>query len=194
MVAIVEEIEADRSKAVFMDLLGTGHTIELGIKGRLVLGYLNSCLREVIDGGTVTIGREKSTVKGGKIRRERVECDGGRLLLSPEQAGKSAAMVFRKGNLSKGSGSQQPSLRIYSLQPLIQVKSRLLTVTIERLDRSQSPITVTVRKGIADFVTRRLSLARGGLYRVTGGGASRIVKVDAYATNGGSVISRLIAL
>ena len=77
MVAIVEEIEADRSKAVFMDLLGTGHTIELGTKGRLVLGYLNSCLREVIDGGTVTIGREKSTVKGGKIKRERVECDGG---------------------------------------------------------------------------------------------------------------------
>jgi len=54
VVAIVEEIEADRSKAVFMDLLGTGHTIELGTKGRLVLGYLNSCLREVIDGGTVT--------------------------------------------------------------------------------------------------------------------------------------------
>ena len=44
MVAIVEEIEADRSKAVFMDPLGTGHTIELGIKGRLILGYLNGFL------------------------------------------------------------------------------------------------------------------------------------------------------
>ena len=55
-------------------------------------------------------------------------------------------------------------------------------------------MTVTLRKGIANFVTRRLSLARGGLYRVTGGGASRIVKVDSYAANGGSVISRLIAL
>ncbi|MDC0033800.1 hypothetical protein OAJ57_04475 [Alphaproteobacteria bacterium] len=194
VVAIVEEIEADRPKAALMDFLGTGHTIELGIKGRLVLGYLNSCLREVINGGTVTIGRERSTVKGGKIKRERVECDGGRLLLSPEQSGKSAAVVFRRGNLSKGSGSQQPSLRIYSLQPLIQVKSRPPIVTIERLDRSQSPITVTLRKGVADFVVRRLSLARGGLYRVTGGGVSRIVKVDTYAASGGSVISRLIAL
>ena len=183
----------DRANVAFMDYLGAGHTIALGKHGRLVLGYLNSCLREVIIGGTVTIGTEKSVVKGGKIRRERVECDGGRLLLTAEQAGKSAVTVFRKGNLSKGSGSLQPSLRIYSLQPLIQVKSLPSTVTVKRLDRPQSTITVKLRKGVVDFVTQRLSLERGGLYRVTGRGASRVVRVDAHAANGGSVISRLIA-
>jgi len=193
VVAIVEEIEADRAEVAFMDYLGTGRTIKLGKRGRLVLGYLKSCLREVITGGTVTIGSEKSVVKGGKVRRERVECDGGRLLLTAEEAGKSAVVVFRKGNLSKGIGSQQPSLRIYSLQPLIQLKSRPAAVTIERLDRPRSTITVKLRDGVADFVTQRLSLERDGLYRVTGSGASRIVRVDAYAAAGGPVISRLIA-
>ena len=141
----------------------------------------------------MTIGMEKSVVKGGKVRRERVECDGGRLLLTAEQASKSAVVVFRKGKLSKGRSLPQPSLRIYSLQPLIQVKSLPSIVTVERLDRSRSTITVKLRNGVADFVTKSLSLERGGLYRVTGNGASRIVRVDAYAADGGSVISRLIA-
>ena len=66
VVAIVEEIEADRADVAFMDYLGTGRTIVLGKQGRLVLGYLKSCLREVITGGTVTVGVEKSVVKGGK--------------------------------------------------------------------------------------------------------------------------------
>jgi hypothetical protein len=193
VVAIVEEIEADRADVAFMDYLGAGRTIALGKHGRLILGYFNSCLREVIIGGTVTIGTDKSIVKGGKISRERVECDGGRLLLTAEQAGKSGVVVFRKGNLSKGSGSLRPSLRIYSLQPLIQVKSRPSSVTVERLDRPRSTITVKLRNGVADFVTQRLSLERGGLYRVTTSGASRIVRVDAHAADGGSVISRLIA-
>ena len=193
VVAIVEEIKADGAKVSFMDYLGTGRTVALGKNGRLVLGYLNSCLREVIIGGTVTIGSDQSVVKDGKVSRERVECDGGRLLLTAEQAGKSAAVVFRTGKFSKGRGNQQPSLRIHSLQPLIQVKSLPRFVTVKRLDRSQSTITVPLRNGIADFVTHHLSLERGGLYRFTGSGASRIVRVDAYATDGGSVISRLIA-
>ena len=175
VVAIVEEIKADATNVGFMDYLGTGRTIALGKNGRLVLGYLNSCLREVIIGGNVTVGMEKSVVKGGKVRRERVECDGGRLLLTAEQASKSAVVVFRKGILSKGGSLLQPSLRIYSLQPLIQVKSLPSIVTVERLDRSRSTITVKLRNGVADFVTKSLSLERGGLYRVTGNGASRIV-------------------
>jgi hypothetical protein len=192
-VAIVEEIEPDRADVAFMDYLEAGRTIALGKQGRLVVGYLKSCLQEKIIGGTVTIGSEKSAVNGGKISRERVECDGGHLLLTPKQSGKSAAIVFRKGNLSKGSGSLQPSLRIYSLQPLIQVKSRPATVAIERLDRSQEILTVKLLGGVADLAAEKRVLEHGGLYRVTGGGASRIVKIDDYAVAGGSLISRLIA-
>ncbi|MDA1325657.1 MAG: hypothetical protein O3C34_13025 [Proteobacteria bacterium] len=115
------------------------------------------------------------------------------MLLTAEEAGKSAAVVFRKGITSKGIGSQQPSLRIYSLQPLLQLKSHPAAATIERLDRPQSTFTVKLRDGVADFVTQHLSLEPDGLYRVTGGGVSRIVRVDAYAAGGGSVISRLVA-
>ena len=176
-----------------MEYLEAGRTIVLGQQGRLVVGYLKSCLRENIVGGTVTIGSESSKVSGGKISRERVECDGGHLLLTPEQSGKSAAIVFRKGNLSTGSGSLQPSLRIYSLQPLIQVKSRPSTATIERLDQPDTIVTVPLRAGVADLARLGQSLERGGLYRVTGGGASRIVRIDDYAAGGGPVISRLIA-
>ena len=52
---------------------------------------------------------------------------------------------------------------------------------------------MTLRNGIADFAAQRLSLKQGGLYRVTGGGASRIIRVDSYAIAGGPLISRLIA-
>ena len=191
--AIVEEMEPARADVAFMDYLEAGRTIALGKQGRLVVGYLKSCLRETVSGGTVTIGTEKSKVTGGKISRERVECDGGHLLLTPEQSGKSAAIVFRKGNLSTGSGSLQPSLRIYSLQPILQVQFRPATVTIERLDRSQSLLTVKLQGGVADLAAQKRALERGGLYRVTGGGVSRIVKIDDYAASGGSLISRLIA-
>lgn len=191
--AIVEEMEPVRADVAFMDYLEEGHKIALGKQGRLVVGYLKSCLRETVTGGTVTIGSEKSTITGGKVSRERVECDGGRLLLTPEQSGKGGAVVFRRGNLSKGSGALQPSLRIYSVQPFIQAKSRPPTVTIERLDRPDPIVSVALRAGIADLVKQRLSLERGGLYRITGGGASRIVRIDDHAVPGGALISRLIA-
>lgn len=192
--AIVEEIEAEGTGVSFMDYLSAGRKIALGNHGRLIVGYLNSCLREVIVGGTVTIGSGKSVVEGGKIRRKRVECDGGRLLLTPEEAGKSAVVVFRNDKHQKRAGSLPPSLRIFSLQPVIQVRSDIATVTVERLDRRQPAITLKFRNGVADFAKRDLSLERGGLYRVTSNGAARIIKVDPHAVKGGAVISRLVAL
>jgi hypothetical protein len=194
IVAIVEDIKSNGTSVAFMDYLTAGRKISLGRKGRLVLGYLNSCLRETIVGGTVTIGAEKSVVKGGKINRERVECDGGRLLLTAEEAGKSAVVVFRKGATKKGSGSPRPSLRIYSLQPVIQVKVATGTVTIKRLDLPKSTVTIMVRNGLVDFATQDRVLERGGLYRISSGSSSRVVRVDSYAARGGSLISRLIAL
>lgn len=193
MVAIVEEIEPDRADVGFMDYLGSGRTIVLGVRGRLVLGYLNSCLREVILGGTVVVGAEKSTVEGGKVSRERVECDGGRLLLTAEQAGKSAVVVFRKRNTVGQIGASTPSLVIYGLQPIIHVESSPLSVTIERLDREQSTIQVTLRDGVADIGTQRISLERGGVYRASGGSSSRVFKVDENAAERGPVIGRLIS-
>ncbi|MEE8445826.1 MAG: hypothetical protein V3S44_10780, partial [Alphaproteobacteria bacterium] len=94
-VAIVEDVAATGVKVRFLDYLERGRRIDLGAKGRIVIGYLNSCLREEIVGGEIVIGAEQSTVVAGSVRRARVECDGGRLLLTAEQAGEGAAIVMR---------------------------------------------------------------------------------------------------
>lgn len=100
-VAIVEEIEPARAEIAAMQYLERGRVVNLGRTGSLVLGYLNSCLREHITGGIVTVGSSRSVVTGGRATRQRVECDGGELLLTPEQAAKSGVLVFRRPSRSK---------------------------------------------------------------------------------------------
>ncbi len=93
--AIVSEINPARSDIASMQYLEPGRNFNLGRNGSLVLGYLHSCVREHITGGIVTIGFAQSIVKGGRATRERVECKGGELILTAEQAAKSSVIVFR---------------------------------------------------------------------------------------------------
>ena len=65
-VALVEEVSGAPAGVEFMDYVETGKTIELGARGGIVLSYLNSCVRETISGGTVTVGTDQSDVQGGK--------------------------------------------------------------------------------------------------------------------------------
>ena len=95
-VAIVEEIDSSSARVQFMDFVDQGQVIQLGDKAALILGYLPSCLRETITGGSVTIGPEKSIVSGGKVTREVVECDGGNMQLTMAQTKQSGVMVFRE--------------------------------------------------------------------------------------------------
>jgi hypothetical protein len=57
-VALVEEVSGAPAGVEFMDYVETGKTIELGARGGIVLSYLNSCVRETISGGTVTVGTD----------------------------------------------------------------------------------------------------------------------------------------
>ena len=100
-VAIVEEVSGTVGGIELLQYVDSGRAIKLGATGMVVLGYLNSCVRETIKGGSVTVGREKSTVLGGKVSRERVECDGGNMRLTPEQRSKSSVVVFRRPPLAK---------------------------------------------------------------------------------------------
>ena len=100
-VAIVEDVSGTVNGVELLEYVDSGRSIKLGAKGTLVLGYLNSCVRETINGGSVTVGKEQSTVQGGKVSRERVECDGGNLQLTHEQANNTAVMVFRKAPRAK---------------------------------------------------------------------------------------------
>src|SRR5262249_23532857 len=69
-----------------MDYVDPGQVIRLGAHDRIVLGYLRSCWRETISGGTVTVGTEQSEVAGGEVARDKVACEGG--------AGRGAAPRF----------------------------------------------------------------------------------------------------
>ena len=75
-VAVVEDVSAGAADLQFMDLLEQGRVIKLGDGQNITLGYLRSCTREIVTGGTITVGRDASEVAGGAIERELVDCDG----------------------------------------------------------------------------------------------------------------------
>ena len=95
-VAIVEEIVSKTAGIEFMDYLRLGQSIRLGESDRLVIGYFNSCWREVIIGGTVLVGKEDSEVTGGTVERRKVRCDTGKRGGTTKETAGSGAMVFRK--------------------------------------------------------------------------------------------------
>src|SRR5258708_25338835 len=78
-VAVVEDVESKSAGVEFMDYVSAGKTIRLGPSDTLVLGYMQSCWRETIIGGTATVGAHQSAVAGGKARREPLSCPRGQL-------------------------------------------------------------------------------------------------------------------
>ncbi len=192
--AIVEEVDAPTAGVAFMDYLVPGQVIDLKSNGTLKLGYLRSCFSETITGGRVVIGRERSAVEGGKIERRRVECDGGNLKLSDEQAGKSAVLVLRRPPAPRGGSIPRPAFKIYGASPIIKTAGSAGAVSFERLDRPEPGIDVELRGGTADLAATGRSLAPGGLYWARAGGRAVVFKVDPFARAGaGPIIGRLVA-
>ena len=102
-VAMVEEISTPAPSLQPMSPLSEHQMLLLQPGERLVLTYTASCIRETIVGGVVMIGARESIVSGGTVVRGKSECDGGKTVLTAEQAGTSAAMVFRQVNLKLGT-------------------------------------------------------------------------------------------
>ena len=195
-VAVVEEVSAPGVALQLLDFLDEGQTIDLGAAGVLVVGYLASCVHEVITGGRVTIGSEQSNVTGGgSIERELVECDGGNIRLTQKQAGKSGAQVFH--NKGASENMPEPELRVFSLSPLLNV-ARLGSragdeLIIERLDRSDDPVSVRFDTPQIDLAKAGIGLQRGGLYRASAGTESIVFRIDRFAVDEPNpLLSRLI--
>ena len=112
-VALVEESSVD-AVGIF-DMLDQGRTIDLGTDGVLVLGYLQSCVHERIEGGLVTVGQEQSEVRKGKIQREKVDCGGGDLMLTAAQSQASGAIVLRSAAKPRSKGRLVHSTRPFLL-------------------------------------------------------------------------------
>lgn len=194
-VAIIEDIQASGSKLSFMDYVNEGHVIKLGNNGKLVIGYLNSCRRETITGGTVTVGPLQSRVHKGQLLREDVECDGGNANLTGQQAATSGALAFR-GSTKTNVGIGKAELTIYGTAPVIRLQQPNADITIERMDHRSKQYSYHLKDKHIDLADEKLSLALGGLYRISvKGGNSKTFKVDKYAEVGKiSIVSRLIDL
>jgi len=193
-VAVVEEVTGSPGVEL-MDYVAAGKSIALGAKDSIVLSYLKSCWRESIAGGTVTVGAEQSTVDGGKITREKVACDGGKMELAAAQSKQGAAMVFR------GTGHTpppKPQFTIYARAPVIELAGGG-AVSFERVDKAGEKLEVAIAE--ADLVHHQFYdmakagkvLQAGAVYRAKTGNQQLVFQVDPGAkTDGGPLAGRLV--
>lgn len=198
-VAVVEDVSGKPAAVEFMDYVAAGKIIVLGPQDSIVLGYMNSCWRETITGGTVTVGAEQSEVQSGKVERTKVDCDAGRMQLTAQQAAQSAGMVFRdRPRPAQHPASQKAQVTLYGLSPMMEVKGGR-TLIIERIDRQgeryEVPISgqPLVNGAFYDFAMAGKALAAGGTYRASLGAQEIVFKVDPQAKPGRTpIVGRLL--
>jgi hypothetical protein len=199
-VAVVEDVTGNPAGIQFMDYVVPGKVIELGREETIVLGYLKSCWRETITGGTVTVGTEQSEVQAGHVERAKVACEGSKMLLTAELANKSAAMVFRDRPRKTQQAPARPQFTLYGLSPVIEIRAGT-TLTIERIDKPGERHTVAVGSqqlvhgAFFDLAKANLVLAAGGIYRAQAGTQEMVFKIDADAKPGPTpIVGRLLKL
>ena len=189
--AIVEDVSPTQTDVQVFDYLEVGDTVHLSADETLILGYLASCLRETIQGGNVTIGALQSTVAGGLVIREQVECDGGYTDLSSAEASQSGVITFRQGPES-GHGSRSNPILVFSLAPAFHVPDRVSEIVIRRLDRWEQERRFMVGGRWLDLHETVERLAAGGLYEVQAGSQTVVFKVVPHAAVDGPLVGRLV--
>jgi hypothetical protein len=198
--AVVEELAGNVPGVAFMDYVDPGQVIRLGAHDRIVLGYLKSCWRETITGGTVRVGPDQSEVAGGEVARTKVACDGGKMMLSAELAGKSGAMVFRQAPKPQPVALLRPEFTLYGLSPVFELRPPGKLV-LERLDQrgEHHELAVTeqalMRGAFFDCAKAGVALAPGGIYRAKFADRQIVFKIDPDAKPGDApLLGRLARL
>jgi hypothetical protein len=187
-IAILEDIQGAAGKHGAFDELKAGDRIELGTSGSAVIGYLDSCVRETITGGIVTIAPGQSQVEGGAVTRETVACEATQLVLSEEEAGKSATVSFRGPPWEKHVRQIVPAQ-----SPLVMAAGKQLE--IKRLDSEEPAQKVKLTGGKADLAAGNIALTPGGFYQLTAGDRQMVIKIDPAAQPGAlPAMSRLVRL
>jgi hypothetical protein len=187
-VAILEEIAGASGKHEAFDELKAGERLDLGTGGRAIIGYLGSCTRETIEGGAVMIGKDQSEIEGGKVQRETIPCEATQLVLTDQEAGQSATVVFRGPPWEKWVRQVVPSP-----SPVVLATGK--TLTIKRLDEDEKAQAVSLTSGHADLATENITLTPGGYYELTAGKKQMVIQIDPAAQSGPMpVASRLVRL
>ncbi len=199
-VAIVEDVSSRSAGVELMDYVQAGKRVPLQGSDTLTLGYLRSCWRESIVGGTVTVGLEQSDVSGGTVTRTKEACDSGQIQLTPEQAKQSGAMAFRRVPKagSDKAAAKEPGLTLYGRAPVFEL-GRSGQLSIERLDKPAEAVVVDVddaqllRGAFLDLARSGTTLAAGGLYRASHGGRQVVFKIAESAAPGATpLVGRLV--
>ncbi len=198
-VAIVEEAQGGAIGVAPLDYLTAGKVLHLGAKDELVLDYLNSCTREVILGGTVTVGAAGSTVVGGRIEDGKVPCDNRQRELLGWEPPTGNAPSFTGLPKPRGQpGETGIGYTLYGRSPLMDLGAPG-QLTIERVDQPGDPIRLEVapsdliRGRFYDFAKAGRSLTPGAIYRASFEGRSIVFFVDALAQPGDSpLLGRLL--
>ena len=196
-VALVEDVSGSPAGIQPMDYLAVAKVIHLEATDGVIIDYLHSCVRETIQGGQVTIGTDQSVVAGGTLKRETVECDGGTLRLTADQAAKSGVVVFRK---PPKPGQTPVDRTLYGTSPVIQLSGggRLM---VERLDKPGERVDIRIAKAdlvrgsFYDFAKAGQALHAGGVYRASANGRAVVFKIDPAAKPGAAPLAgRLLLL
>jgi hypothetical protein len=189
-VAILEEISGASGQHEAFDELKAGERLALGADGRAVIGYLGSCVRETIAGGTVVVGKDQSQVDGGKVARETIPCEATQQVLTEDQAGKSATVAMRPMPWERELRQIVPSR-----SPLIWVGAKG-QLSIRRLDsEEQQPLSLPIKDGKVDLAVHHVELVPNGFYELQAGKKTMVIKIHNNA-QGGSMpaMSRLVRL
>jgi hypothetical protein len=196
-VALVENVSGNPAGIELMDYVEIGKVIELGARDAIVLSYMQSCVRETITGGTVTVGADQSNVHGGKVARAKVPCEAGKMLLATNEAAQFGGKIFR-GSPATADVSQGPQFTLYGRSPIVEVSApgRLI---IERMDQPGERHVVNVETGALvhgrfyDFAKQGPRLAAGGTYRASLGNQEIIFRIDGSAKAGNTpLLGRLV--
>jgi hypothetical protein len=198
--AIVEDLDGHPDGIQLMDYVTPGEVIKLGPRDTLVLGYLTSCKRETIVGGTVTVGKDQSDIAGGQVQRTTSQCAGGNLTLNSQTADKSAAMAFRQVPQDAAKKQAEPQVTLYGRSPIIELKP-IGALVIERIDNPGERHDFVLGDAhilhgkFLDLAASGVALQPGGVYRARIGVQEIVFKVDSDAQSGWSPIpGRLLRL
>ena len=124
-VAIVEDVKGQVNGLEAMDYLTKGRIIRLAPDETVIIGYLESCVREAIRGGTIEIGETESKVESGFVERDKVECDARRMVGAPGLTLDSTGFISRgddgKESMPSVPRAPPPEFTLYGSSPLVEL-------------------------------------------------------------------------
>ncbi len=166
----------------------------------VVLSYFNSCNRETITGGLVTVGTNYSDVQLGKVERTVTPCDAGRMQLTAQLRSQSTGSVFRNvaDRPTEMLARPLPQFILYGASPIVEINGGG-TLEIERIDQRGEHYLLNidpqqlVRGVFYDFDRAGEALSAGGTYRASLGEQQLIFAVAPFAKGGQTpIIGRLL--